>query len=73
MSNAFITMIDAAEEIFLALLQCLIKVIALCTLIASTPDATFNANVAVGLLANLVLAGTRQPIELVSLEALVAD
>ena len=66
-------MIHAAEKIKLTFLQLSIKVIALCTLIASTPDATFDADIAVRLLADFVLACTRQPIELVSLEALVAD
>ena len=66
-------MVHSAEKIQLTLLQLYIKVIALCTLIASSPDATFDADIAVGLLADFVLACTRQPIELVSFEALIAD
>ena len=73
MLHAFATMINAAEKIQLTLFKLFVKVVALCTLIAPTPDATFDADIAVGLLADFVLACTRQPIVLVSFEALIAD
>ena len=52
---ALVTVIHAAEKIQLALLERLIVIVALCTLVTTTPDATLNTHVAVSLLAHSVL------------------
>ena len=73
MLNTLLTVIYSTEKIHLALLCLQVVVIARSTAVTPTPDPTLDADFAVCFLAYSVFALTRPSIELVSLEALVAD